>query len=120
MLAQMKKENIFYLIFILTMLAVRTDVFLFSMRKIIIGGMVIHHFWIGLMLVSLSWLFSPKYTILKAVLFPIGLGLLADELVYIFLGDRTVSDYWSLPSVLGAAAAAVIIFLLRKKISVKI
>jgi hypothetical protein len=81
--------------------------------------MIIHHFWIGMLLVLLSWLLSPKYTILRAVLFPIGLGLVADELVYILLGGRTVSEYWSNYSVWGAIMMAILIFLIRKKLILK-
>lgn len=112
----MKKENVAYLFFLATMLAVRTGVFFFPQRKLIINGMIIHHFWTGLLLVLAAILLSKVCTKLCLVIFSIGLGLVADELVYIALGGRTVGEYWAISSVLGAIAAAIAVFLLREKI----
>lgn len=116
----MKKENIFYLICILTMLAIRTAVFLFPQRKIIIDGTIIHHFWIGIILTLLVLLLPQIYNGLRIIIFSIGLGLVADELIYLLLGGRTVSEYWSIYSVSGAVIMAVIIFLIREKLARKI
>lgn len=113
----MKKENIFYLIFILTILAIRTGVFFFPQRKIIIDGVIIHHFWIGIILISLALLLAKRYSKLKRILFPLGLAAMADELVYIAFGGATVSDYWMNYSVFGAIILSAIIFFLRKKIA---
>jgi len=109
----MKKGSNFYLISILTILAVRSGVFLFPQKKLIIGGTIIHHFWIGAALILFVLLLSKRYDGLRMPLFFIGLGLAADELIYIVLGGRTVSEYWSIHSVFGAVIMAVMIFLMR-------
>lgn len=116
----MKKENIFYLIFILTILAIRTGVFLFPHKKLIIGGMIIHHFWIGAILILFVLFLLKRYDILRIIIFSIGSGLAADELIYIILGGRTVSEYWSIYSIFGTIMMAVIIFPIRKRLTVKI
>ncbi|TAK95610.1 hypothetical protein EPO05_03785 [Patescibacteria group bacterium] len=116
----MKKENIFYLVFVSTILAIRAWVFVFPQRKLIIDGVIIHHFWTGLLLVTLALLWLNNYPKLRIALFSIGLGLIADELSYIIFTGKTVAEYWSSSSILGAITTAAIIFLLRKKIVTKI
>jgi hypothetical protein len=116
----MKKGNIFYLIFILTILAIRTWVFFFPQKKLIINGMAIHHFWIGAIIILSVLLLLNNYNRLKSILFPIGLGLTADELTFIVLGGGTVRNYWSAYSVFGTLIILIVIFLTRKKIMEKI
>ncbi|MFA6973425.1 MAG: hypothetical protein WC238_01620 [Parcubacteria group bacterium] len=115
----MKKENIFYLLFLATMLTVRTGVFFFPYRKLIIDGTIIRHFWTGLVLTLVAILLAKSCTRLRLVLFSVGLGLVADELFYIVLGGRTVSEYWAISSILGAMVTAAAVFLLRKRIVTK-
>lgn len=116
----MKRGNIFYFIFILTILAIRLGVFLFPQKKLIIGGTIIHHFWIGAVLILFVLLLPKKYTGLRIIMFSAGLGLVADELIYIILGGRTVSEYWSIYSVVGAIMMTAIIFATRKRLARKI
>lgn len=115
-----KKENIYYLIFIFTILLVRFGVFLFPLQKLMVGGTIVHHFWVGVVLVSFVSLLSKRYTELRMVLFSVALGLMVDELVYIILGAGAVSKYWSAYSVSGAIIMATIIFLARKKFTMKL
>jgi VanZ family protein len=119
----MKKENIFYLLFLATILAIRTWVFFFPQRKLIIDGTTIHHFWTGLLLALVAILLSRSCTSctkLSLILFSVGSGLVADESIYIALGGRTVSEYWAISSVIGAIVMAVVVFLARKKLVAKI
>ncbi len=109
----MKRGNVFYLIFILTILAMRLAVFLFPQRKLIIGGVIVHHFWIGAILILLVLLLTKRYNKLRTTFFAIGLGLVTDELIYIAIGDGAVSEYWSTHSVSGAIMTATIIFAIR-------
>lgn len=116
----MKRDNIFYIIFILTILAVRLGVFLLPSNKIIVGGIRINHFWIGVILILLVLFVSKNYSIIKMILFPIGLGIVADELSFMIFSDRTLTDYWSIYSIVGIIATATIIFMLKEKLASKI
>lgn len=113
----MKKENRFYLIFISTILTLRLWVYLFPLRKIIINGAIIHHFWIGILLLIVTLLLQKRYNNIGIVeiLFPISLGIISDELVYILIGGNTVSEYWSVYSVCGVAALSIMTFVLKDK-----
>lgn len=114
-----KKENIFYLISVFTILVIRVWVFLFPLRKIIIFGILIHHFWIGIIIILFVLLLPRKYLGLKEILFPIGLGVAVDELIYMILGGGTVKDYWSPYSVSGVIIMMAIIFIFRDSIAKK-
>lgn len=61
----MKRSNIFYIIFILTILAVRLGVPLFPLNKIIVDGIRINHFWIGVILILLVLFLSKNYNTIK-------------------------------------------------------
>ncbi|MBI5913334.1 hypothetical protein HY839_02740 [Candidatus Azambacteria bacterium] len=110
----MKSDTVFYSIFVVTVLAMRMEVFLFPQRKLIVSGAIIHHFWIGVLFIFFALLVPKRYTGLRIGIFSVGSGLAADELMYIVLGGRTVSEYWSLYSVSGAVVLTAIIFTIRK------
>ncbi|MFA6076460.1 MAG: hypothetical protein WC735_00060 [Candidatus Paceibacterota bacterium] len=116
----MKRSNIFYLIFVLTILAIRLEVFLFPSNKIIVDGIRINHFWIGVILILLVLFLSKNYNIIKMVLLPIGLGIVADELFFMIFSNRTLADYWSIYSIIGVITTTVIIFVIREKLASKI
>lgn len=115
-----KRTNIFYLIFILTIILLRIGVFLFPTNRIMLGGLRINHFWIGVVLIIIVIILSKRYNVLRAILFPIGLGVVADELAFMILSSRTINDYWSIYSLIGVLIVAVMVFALRQKIVSKI
>ncbi len=111
----MEKTSIFYLIFILTIIAVRTAVFLFPDNKFRISGIIVHHFWIGVILVGIALLLgSFGY---RWILLALGLALVADELVYMLLGAGPVANYWNIYSVSGAILDSFIVFMIRAKLA---
>lgn len=112
----MKKDDIFYIILVLTILAIRLEVFLFPANKIIIDGIRINHFWVGVILVLIVLFLSKSYNALRMILFPIGLGLVADELVFMIFSNRTINDYWSIYSVSGLVIITIIVFIFRKQL----
>lgn len=116
----MGKGNIFYLIFISTILAIRLGVFILPQRKLIIGGMIIHHFWLGVILILFVFLLFKMYNGLKVIMLSAGLGLASDEFIYIILGDGPVSNYWSIYSVSGTVVISAIIFVARNRLVKKI
>jgi hypothetical protein len=81
---------------------------------------VIHHFWIGVLLVGINFLFLKKQPKAKLFLSSIGFALISDELVYMILGDGPVSNYWSFYSVSGMIVCVVIAFMMRKKLMKRI
>ena len=111
----MDRANLFFIVFLAAIIAIRLFVFLFPEQKLRILGTVIHHFWIGVILVVIALLltsFSYRW-----ILLALGLGLVADELVYMLLGAGPVlTKYWSIYSVSGAIVNSAIVFLLRQKI----
>ena len=114
----MDKGNAFFLVFILAVLAVRLFVFLFPDQNIRIFGAVIHHFWIGLILVLIALLIKSFES--GWILLSVGLAMVADELVYMILGTGPVSNYWKIYSISGAILNSIIVFMLRNRIISKI
>lgn len=112
---RMKRDALFSLTLIATMLVVRMSVFWFPQRHLVIDGTLIHHFWIGIVLVLAVILIPKHYPRLAIVLSALGLGLVADELAYIVLGDGAVRQYWSIPSIAGAVIIAALLVVFRKK-----
>lgn len=112
----MKKEDIFYFIFVLTILVIRLEVFLFPSNKIIVAGIRINHFWIGVILILFVLLLSKRYNGLRIAIFSIGLGLVADELIFMIFGNRTINDYWSIYSISGLIMTMIIVLVSRKKL----
>ena len=91
------------------------SVFWFPQQHLVIDGTVIHHFWTGLVLVLAVMLVPRSSPRLAIMVGAIGLGLVADEFIYMVLGDGAVSRYWSIPSTAGAVAIAAALILFRKK-----
>ncbi len=115
-----KNANIFYLIFILTIILIRIWIFWFPLRKIIISGIRINHFWVGVILISFLFFISKSYHLLKIVIFSIGLGVITDELVFMIIGNRTINDYWSIYSVFSVIIVMVLVFVFRKRLIKKL
>jgi len=113
----MKRKNKFYLLFLSTIIALRLWVFFFPLRKIMIDGTVIHHFWIGIVLLLITFIIQRKHSSIAEVSFPVSCGIIGDELVYILFGGATVTDYWSAYSVYGCIMVSVIVFIFRQAIA---
>jgi len=110
----MKKEDLFYAIFALTVFLIRLSIFIFPEHHIIIAGFLIHHFFIGIIFSAASCFAKNKNA--KLFLFSIGIALMADELVFMALGGGLDKEYWSTYSFVGMLITSAIVFLLRKKI----
>jgi peptidoglycan/LPS O-acetylase OafA/YrhL len=112
-----KKENIFYILLILTIIVTRLSVFLIPEVDINLFGFIVHHFWFGVILVLIGLVVPKKYDWAKIVFYAIGLGLIVDQLVFIILGAGKDAQYWALPSLLGTIILTLIILPFRAKIS---
>lgn len=108
----MKKENLFFLILILTILITRLSIYLVPEVDITVFGTIIHHFWIGIALITLSQIIKKA-----SILNPAGLGLAADQLIFILLGAGKDAQYWAAPSIIGTIIITSIVFILRKNIT---
>jgi len=112
-----EKENIFYLIIVLTIATVRLSKFFFLQNvHLRIAGIVIHHFWIGILLLSTGFFIPKNKKIAKILLYGIGMGLIIDESMFMVFGGGLDMEYWKLQSVIGAAIVAICIYPLRKKL----
>ena len=113
----MKKYNLFYLIVVLTILIMRlSKLILLQNVHFIIAGIVIHHFWLGFIFLFVGFFIPKKWKFGKILLYGTGTGLVIDELVFMILGGGLDTEYWELPSVIGAIFVAIIVYLFRKKI----
>jgi hypothetical protein len=110
---EMKRENLFYLVFVLAIVVIRLLVFLIPEVDFKIGEIVIHHFWIGAILIVLGFLFLKT----RIYLFGIGFGLAIDQVVFLVLGGGGDSEYWAFPSLVGVVVLAVVVYLFRKKLA---
>ena len=111
----MKRENLFYLIIVFTVSIVRLIVFLYP-KHIVIYGVLIHHFWIGLSLILITILFFRKNNNFKLIFIGVGLGFVIDELGFMILGSGDFLEYWSFYPIILVGFLLIIILLFRKNI----
>ncbi|MBI4146402.1 hypothetical protein HY489_03635 [Candidatus Woesearchaeota archaeon] len=104
------KPTLFFIICALTILLIRIGVFLIPEKDLAIAGIIVHHFWIGIVLILLSAFLR------NILIFPIGLGLATDQLIFIIMGAGKDAQYWSTPSIIGAIFGLIMIFLFRKEL----
>lgn len=111
----MKKENLFYLVFLITIFLIRLWVIIFPERDTYFLGFLIHHLWYGIILLLISF-FIPRKSIFKIYLSAIGLGFVIDQMIFMLLGAGRDKEYWALPSLLGTIILIISIYPLRRKI----
>lgn len=112
----MKGENFFYIAFFLTVLFMRLAVLLVPNIDLMLFGVVIHHFWMGVMLIALGLIIPKRTGSLRMLTTAVGFGLMIDELLFTILGSGGDMEYWALPSLISTIVIAVIVFFFRKKI----
>lgn len=110
----MKKDNLFYLIIIFTIFVIRLVNFLYP-KHLVIYGILIHHFWTGVLLILITILFFRNNN-LRLIFMGIGLGFIIDELGFMILGGGDFPQYWALYSILSIVFLLIIIHIFRKKI----
>lgn len=116
MMNNLKKEDLFYLLILLTILVTRISIILVPEVDIKLSNIIIHHFWFGVILIVLGFFISKKRVDSKILIYGIGTGLIIDQFVFMLLGAGQDKEYWALPSLLGTIIIAVIIFPVRTKI----
>lgn len=112
----MKRENLFYLMIVLTVLATRTSIKIVPEVHITFSGIIFHHFWIGVILMAVGLLIPLQRVYPKIVLYGFGAGLIADELIFMLLGAGKNKEYWELPSLLGMIILVFVTFPIRQKL----
>jgi len=88
----------------LTIVGIRLGVWLIPEVDIKLFRRVIHHFWFGIFFIFLSFPLSAVNHTLGVVALGVGLGLAADELVFMLHGGGRDKQYWTVPYVVGSAA----------------
>ena len=109
----MLNKKIFTIFFALTVIAIRFGIFLFPNKDLIISGIEIHHIWIGLIILVLGCFIKNK---LKIVAIAIGLGLVADEFIFMLLCNGQNEEYWSHYSISGACILALVILIFANSV----
>ena len=107
--------NELFLIILTTVLTIRLGVKLIPDKDLKLFGIIIHHFWIGVLLVLIGWLL-PNIAYISVSIFGIGLGLIADHLIYMILGAGGDEEYWAKGSLIGAVFTLLVIFIFRTQI----
>ena len=93
----------------LTMVSIRLGVWFIPEVDIKVFRATIHHFWFGVILCAVSIPLSSFSHIFGVLVLGVGLGLAADELVFMLRGAGRDKQYWQMPSVLGSIAVLVVI-----------
>jgi hypothetical protein len=104
------------LLFSISLLAtvgIRAGVWFVPEVDIKIFRTTIHHFWFGILLGALSYPLSLINYLLGVIALGIGLGLAADEFVFMLNGAGRDKQYWAAPSVLGTIVLLIVIFYFR-------
>lgn len=112
----MEKYNLFYLTYFLTILVVRIYLYFFREVHIILWGVLVHHFWIGLILIIVSLFLYKKYEKERLVIFGIGAALFFDQLVFILNGGGLTPAYLDIISLAGSIVFVILFFIFRKKV----
>jgi hypothetical protein len=107
-------KKLFTILFLATIIAIRFLVLITGGAGLYVFGIRINHFFIGLILVGIVYLISEKYS---SIIIPVGLGLMADEFVFLLATDRQVTSYFSPVSIIGVIITSIIILsiLFREK-----
>lgn len=113
----MKRENLFYLLVIITILILRISILLVPEVDITAGSIIIHHFWFGVILFLVGLIMPKRSEYLHIFLYGIGMGLIIDQSVFMMLGAGRDKEYWALPSLLGAIIIASVLFPIRQKLT---
>jgi len=107
--------NELFLIVLATVLTIRLGVKLVPDKDLKLFGIIVHHIWIGVLLVLIAW-FLPTTAYVSVLIFGIGLGLIADHLIYMILGAGGDKEYWAKGSLIGAGAMLLVVFIFRTEI----
>jgi hypothetical protein len=113
-------EKTFVIVFLATIIISRL-LLLFISAESWIWGDSLHHIHYGIIIVAVSLLCLKVFEYDMVVPFAVGIGLIADELIYIlpfFYGTGAKHHYFGLPSILGAISLSVLVFAYRKRLSV--
>ena len=102
---------------ILTIIITRMSIMIMPEIDLKFLDIVIHHFWIGIILIIISFLIPKQKSHFKILLYGIGAGLIIDQLIFMILGTGKDEEYWALPSFLGAIIIALIIYPIRRKLT---
>ncbi len=108
----MSENFLFLFIYCLTIMVIRVGVYLFPDRNLIINKKEIHHFWIGILAIIVSF-FTPYFA---TTLYGIGLALFADELFFMVFGGGNDKNYWSIKSLLGVLIISLLVILFSSTI----
>ncbi|MBT4376674.1 hypothetical protein HOD29_04840 [archaeon] len=106
----MKKENYFFLIFILSIILIRVLLYFYPISGPTIEGFRTHHYMYGILLLIFAKLFKDT------TLFSIGSALFIDELMLILTNSWTYADYFSTITLIGTIIFSIIFFIFRKNI----
>jgi len=99
-------ELLFITIMLMTVVTIRTGVYLLPNKNLMLGNFEVHHYLSGLVIALLSVLLLPWGSLLQIVVLAIGSGLVVDEIGFIAIRGIDDADYWSRYSV-GISVVAV-------------
>jgi len=103
----MSQGSVFFLIVLITVLTVRTALYIRPMSGPTLAGVRIHHYVYGLIAIGIGLLLD------SLIVYGIGFGLFIDELAFLLLRGKTHEDNYSKLSLIGTAFFLLLTFLFR-------
>ena len=103
-------SDLFFIIFLTTILVVRIFVYLKPIPAPTIKGFRTHHYMFGIAGIIFG------LAIHSAWMSTIGLGLFVDELTYILIGGKSHQDNYSKMSIAGTLFFVIIVFIFRNNL----
>ena len=103
----LETSQMFFTIFLATILIARIFLFVCPTPGPTIFGFRVHHYVYGLIILIIGYLFN------SIILCAIGLGLFIDELTFLLSRGKTHEDNYSKMSLLGTACFVILVFVIK-------
>jgi hypothetical protein len=104
----MAMGNVFFAVFLGTVLLIRAALFIRPTSGITVLGVRIHHYVYGL-------IGTPVGIILHSLpLYAVSIAVLVDELTFVLIAGSTHEDNYSLTSIVGTLGFILLVYLLRR------
>ena len=113
--AMLKDNNELYLVILATVIITRLGIILLPEIDVKVGGMIIHHFWFGLIFFLIGLLIAVRLRRTKLLFLGVGFGLFLDELIFMILGGGNDREYWAILSSLGTITLLILLFFFKDR-----
>ncbi len=106
----MEIKSYFFVIFVITILIVRTFLYIKPVSGPTINGFRTHHYMYGLLLTSIGIVIG------SVTVYALGVGLFVDELGYLLIGGKTHEDNYSKWSLILLGLFVILTFFMKEEL----